>query len=149
MTIPGGYVAGDVLTAANMNLLPGGRMAGASTTSSQTGIGTSFTDLTTLTCTFTAVASRRYKISYTVGCRQITSDGLITIAILRGASVLTTAEHNFVTSQFRTCVSFFTEVPGAGSVTYKLQAKTSANTLNVNGGAGTEVSAILVEDIGV
>lgn len=63
MTAPGGFVAGDILGAADMNGLPAGVLAYAAATSNQTSIGTSFTDLTSVTVTFTAVAGRRYLVT--------------------------------------------------------------------------------------
>lgn len=63
MTAPGGFVAGDVLGAADMNALPGGVQGYASVTANQNTI-TTVTDLTSLTVTWTAVSSRLYKISF-------------------------------------------------------------------------------------
>jgi hypothetical protein len=62
MTIPGGFTALDVLTAANMNLLPAGEVGYASVTANQGSI-TTVADLTSLTATWTAVSSRRYMIT--------------------------------------------------------------------------------------
>ena len=57
MTIPGGFTAGDVLTAADLNLLPGAVMGYASVTADQGSI-TTVADLNSLSVTFTAVVNR-------------------------------------------------------------------------------------------
>src|SRR5215211_7992577 len=49
------------------------RAGGAENTAGQTGIGTSFTDVTSLSVTFTALANRRYKVLAYVQVQQVTS----------------------------------------------------------------------------
>lgn len=149
MTQPGGYLAGDVLTAANLNLLPGGHYGQAYTGSSQTGIGSSATDLTSLSATVNTVATRRYRILGMVNFRQRTAGSLVTIEIVRGSTVLSSAAASYNTDEYGTLTLFFSEVPGAGSNTYKLRAKTSSGTVDINPqGLSTVPSGIIVEDIG-
>jgi hypothetical protein len=150
MTIPGGYIAGDVLSAANMNLLPGGTVSVASTGSSQTGIS-AVTDLTSLSVTFTAVASRRYLITGLVNYRQRTSSGLVTVEIAyAGTTVLASCILSRAADDYGTAFFAMYHVPGAGSITYKLRAKTSAGTVDINPlGVSTIPSMIIVEDVGV
>lgn len=150
MTIPGGYIAGDVLSAANMNLLPGGTTSVASTGSSQTGISAA-TDLTTLSVTFTAVTSRRYLITGLVNYRQRTSSGLVTVEIAyAGTTVLASWVETHATDDYGTAYFSMYHVPGAGSITYKLRAKTSAGTVDINPqGLSTVPSMIIVQDVGV
>jgi hypothetical protein len=64
MTSPGGFVAGDILGAADMNALPGGVIGYATATTAQTAIGQAATDVTSLTLTWTAVSSRLYRVSF-------------------------------------------------------------------------------------
>lgn len=151
MTIPGGYIAGDVLSAANMNLLPGGTVSVASTGSSQTGIS-AVTDLTSLSVTFTAVASRRYLITGLVNYRQRTSSGLVTIEIAYGGgpTVLASSMETRAADDYGTASFSMYHVPGAGSITYRLRAQTSAGTVDINPlGVSTIPSMIIVEDVGV
>ena len=150
MTIPGGYIAGDVLSAANMNLLPGGTVSVASTGSSQTGIS-AVTDLTLLSVTFTAVASRRYLITGLVNYRQRTSSGLVTVEIAyAGTTVLASWVETHATDDYGTAYFSMYHVPGAGSITYRLRAQTSAGTVDINPqGLSTVPSMIIVQDVGV
>ena len=151
MTIPGGYIAGDVLSAANMNLLPGGTMSVASTGSSQTGIS-SVTSLTSLSVTFTAVTSRRYLITGLVNYRQRTTGGAVTIEIAHGGgpTVLASWAETHATDDYGTAYFSMYHVPGAGSITYRLRAKTSAGTVDINPqGLSTVPSMIIVQDVGV
>jgi len=82
MTIPGGYIAGDVLTAANLNLAPAGTQGGgyAQRTTSQASI-TSMVDIASLTVTFTAVAGRRYKATVMFHWEQTVADGAFFVYI--------------------------------------------------------------------
>jgi hypothetical protein len=148
MTIPGGFVAGNVLTAADMNLLPAGTIGYASTTTNQTGIS-AVTDLTGLTLTFTAVAGRRYKITGQIRAVQNTTSSNNTLSITDGAG---TAANQSVQSipagsglmHYVTAVV----VPGAGSKTYKLRLQTGAGTTDTSVGASAP-GFILIEDIGI
>jgi hypothetical protein len=149
MTIPGGYIAGDVLTAANMNLLPGGKMGYASITSPQGSITGSATDITSLTVTWTAVSSRLYRTSFvTLASSTVATDvALVLITDGSGTQKTTTSTYLDSTSSFMVS-SFLLETGLSGSVTRKLRAlRTGSGTLTIQ--AATDYPAfILVEDIG-
>lgn len=148
MTIPGAFVAGTALLAADMNLLPGGYKGGIATASPQTSIGTSATALTTLSVAFTAGAGRRYKISTKIPVRQRTSAGLVTLEIVKaGSTVLDTAFVSLGTDEYAQLAFWIWDVPGAGAVTYSLRMKTSANTCETAPSANA-YAHLMVEDIG-
>lgn len=151
MTIPGGYVAGDILTAANLNFLPAGRKGGGhviafNANADQTGI-TTVVDVTSATLSFTAVAGRLYRVSVLCGLLQAASTGTATLYINRGGSDLATLWQGSVTTTVtQSVVGFFLEAPGGGAVTYKVRAATSAGTLSIK---NTQIIGMyIVEDVG-
>jgi len=144
------FTADDVLTAANMNLLPRGVMAYAQVTANQTGIST-VVDLTSLTVTFTAVAGRRYRITGFGLITQRTGTGTATMTITNSANVQQAAAQSRLTgadNEMQTATPMFVVVPGAGSITYKLRLTTNASTCDLTA-TGTNPAFILAEDIGV
>lgn len=136
--------------ASDVNRAPAGVMTTASTGSSQTGIS-AVTDLTSLSGAITGVAGRRYLITGLVNFRQRTSTGAVTIEIVHsGSTVLASWFETYVTDAYGTAHFSMYHVPGAGSITYKLRAKTSAGTVDINPqGLSTIPSMIIVEDVGV
>lgn len=157
MTIPGGYIAGDVLGAADMNLLPAGKMGYGLTTTAQTGItGTvgSPTDLTTLTATFTAVSGRLYRTTVSVPLTS-SADGQIAVVMIRSGSTVL-ASRSFETPDASdangdlvydaTVDLLFT---GSGSVTHKasMYRRAGAGSFS-NAASSTNPAHLLIEDIG-
>lgn len=141
--------AGDVLTAAEYNLLPRGVMGRASVTATQGSI-TTVVDLTSLTVTFTAVTGRRYQIS--AQCELLSS-----VANDVGTMTITTSGNTIVGRSTHTLGAINTsetynaecEVTGSGSVTYKLRAFRAAGTGTLSMFASSEAPAFIrVEDIG-
>jgi hypothetical protein len=63
MTAPGGFTAGDVLSAADMNALPGGSKGLAQVTSDLGSVTDTFADVSGLSITFSGVAGRRYLVT--------------------------------------------------------------------------------------
>lgn len=118
-------------------------------TANQTGIAAS-TDLTSLTITFTAGASRRYKVTgvahfaYNAG----TVSGLQLQIKDGGGTVKQRAwGTSLVSGQTVTLTATAVLVPGAGSVTYKLTCLPTSGTVDLIA-AATDPAFILVEDIG-
>lgn len=148
MTAPGAFTNGYVVTATDMNALPAGRMASATRTSNQTGIGTSVTDLTSLTVTFTAVAGRKYRITGQATFVQSATASTAILYLLAGATQIGLSAGEVVGTFGRTQTVIVEHTPGAGSVTYKLQASCDAGTMSVSA-SSTAPCSIIVEDIGV
>jgi hypothetical protein len=122
----------------------------AQLTSDQTGFNNTAADITGLTVTWTAVAGRRYRITGHVGCaQQNTAGGFWNLQITDGAGTITAlAPHSLAASEQAPVTAFEVVVPGGGSVTRKLRARTNAGTGDVLATSG-RTAFILVEDIGV
>lgn len=129
----------------------GAIIAPALRTTAQTAIGTSFTDLTGVTLSPTAVGNRYWKISAHVRFLQNTGAGLPEIQIQTGASgagtVVGSAGETAGAASFVTLDPFTIVTPSAGSAPYHVRAKTSANTTDTESSA-TEPAVFLIEDIG-
>jgi hypothetical protein len=153
MTIPGGFVAGDVLTAANMNLLPGGVEGGgySQATSTQSGI-TSITDLTNLTVTFTAVAGRRYKATVYVHIAQGTAvDGSYQVILREGVTELTSlfSKNPTVNESAGHCFAYVSNSSISGSKTWKVSLQRDSGTASLSlAASATRPAYLLIEDIG-
>jgi hypothetical protein len=152
MTIPGGFIAGDVLTAASVNLLPAGVEGGgyAERTSDQGSI-TSVADLTSLTVTFTAVAGRRYRASVQCAVAQTVIDGQYFLMLKEGATVLQRfSRMNATTNESYTGhFSYCNNASISGSKTWKVTLERDSGTASLTAtAAATRPNFILIEDIG-
>jgi len=134
-------------------LLPKGKVSGGyvQVTANQGSI-TTIVDLTSLTVTFTALASRYYKIT---GYGQLQSTvandtAILTIADGAGTQLQQT---NVVLPVANASEALMTQIaiqPGAGSKTYKLRAARNTGTGTITFAAGaTFPGFILIEDIGL
>jgi hypothetical protein len=151
-TRPGAFVANDVLTAADMNLLPGGVIGVGTRTTDQTVAGGS-TDLTGLSVTFTAPGGRRYRVSVTLPNVTYTTDPIDeNYLILKNGADDTLAGVGFdrwpasVPTSIGGVVLVAVVSPPAGSVTLKAATNGSGNKTMVN--SSIMPSVIIVEDIG-
>jgi hypothetical protein len=153
-TVPGAFTAGDVLAAADMNALPGGFIAYAQRGANQ-GLADSASvqDLSNLEVTFTALASRRYKITGHAGMASVNNAarwiGLVrkgSTTIGRFGQIIGYDSGNNATGMLDGCI---VDSPSAGSVTYKLSVERISGTGSATSAAAAENPAfILVEDIG-
>jgi hypothetical protein len=146
----GAAVAGEVLTAANVNKIPGGWIGYAEVTANQGSI-TAQVDLTGLSVAVTVGSSRRLRITAQAHfASTVASDG-VALFIQEGATTLNVLGLQLPTSagvtQGITCAAVIT--PTAGAHTYKLQASRNTGTGTVNlAASATQPAFILVEDIG-
>ena len=145
MTIPGSYVAGDVLTAANMNLLPAGKVAIASVTS--TSSANAGTTALLAASSFTAVTGRRYRITISFYDAVIVGSGTSEVQIRRGSTQIASAYVAATAGTYPGRSFSTTDVPGAGTVTYNFYTFTNATTIQIEA-SSTAPYSILVEDIG-
>jgi hypothetical protein len=126
----------------------GGSAYYAQVTADQTGITTA-TDLTGLTVTVTTVTGRRYRISFGGQFNRSIADGVTTIAVKEGATVLQQLNLRPASGDQ---VSFLGEVfiiPTAGSHTYKLTMTTANGTGDSSlRAASTDPSYICIQDCG-
>ena len=147
------FVSGAILTAAQQNQFPRGIMQLVTSTSVQSGIGTSET-VTLTSPSFTAVANRYYKITYYEPVVQPSSPapGYMTFRLrltnLAGTSyqfadiepVGAGIDGQMMHMQVITTLA-------AGATVIVGTAKTSSNTVTLYGGAGVS-RQLSIEDIG-
>jgi hypothetical protein len=150
------FVSGDTLTAADMNAYArGGLVMAYASVGTPQGSITTRVDLTGLSVTFTAIAGRLYKATFsgeingsvagdlavayiTDGVGTLFRRGIITVPDLSGG-----AGYSTITMQ-----RLFTF--GAGSVTLKMQLERNAGTGTVAlYAAGDSPAHLIVEDVGV
>lgn len=138
-------IADGAVTAAKQDpALPQLVMGYAERTTTQTGIGASPTDVTSLSITFTAVSGRKYKITSSVDINQVTAGGIAFVNVTDSSNVeqRKTLAANMVTGEERTGTVVFRLSGLVGSVTYKMRASTSGGTLTINS------ASLIVEDVG-
>jgi hypothetical protein len=144
MTIPGGFVAGNVLTAADMNLLPAGAQ---SCTVNTAGVLTAITTEAALfTQAATGVTGRNYRITVKVGlATKDTNTGTLTVRLKNGATEYGRWQLSGSAGGAGTpYMVIFTTLPaGANTLTVTCESDTATGTFS-NGNGGF----ILVEDIG-
>lgn len=117
-------------------------------TTGQTGIGTSFTDLTSLFYTVDVPANHRIRITAgTYQWAQQTSAGIPQVAIFEGATELEQANDSAAASAYAGGLApSIVLQPTEGSHTYKLAAKTTAGTVTMAAGSD-QPAFLLIEDI--
>jgi len=145
--------AGDVLTAANVNLLPRGRVAYAEVTASQTPFTTQ-ADVTGLSVTFTAVSGRNYRTTAFIEIGSTAAGDLVIAYLTTGANVQL-VRHTIVSpalvsgATYMVAVVSYSSSSLSGSTTHKLRLERNVGS----GTLGTFASAtspafIMVEDLG-
>ena len=137
---------------ASVEALPRGYIGQAATASLQAAIGTSPTSLNNLAVTLVAEAGRRYLVEGTINFRKLTGGGICYFEIYNETSA-TTLHRGFGTwgaLEYGTLNIDWSHVPGAGSVTYRLRAYVSNDTMEVNTlGSSPHISLVRVTDIGI
>lgn len=143
----GAAVSGEVLTAANVNKLPGGWIGYSEVTAGQGSITTSV-DLTGLTVTVTVGSSRRIRVEGRVLIASTVTGDIIGLGVNEGATSLASGQLYAATSA-TTLTAEVILTPTAGSHTYKLTAGRAAGSGTVGTTASSTAPAyILVEDLG-
>ena len=135
---------------ARLDAMPRGKVAYAQVTDSQLIIDGTPTDLTGLSVTWTAETGRRYKATFRARLSTTTGTDRLQLRLLNAANTQL-ASQTMVPNETNPVVfqSSYTAVPGAGSVTWKLNARNfSANDVTM-AATTTDVGSILVEDIWV
>jgi hypothetical protein len=144
------FVSGAILTAAQQNNFPRGIMGYAISTAN-TSCGTSATDLTGMSITFTAVANRLYRATFS-GFGQQSANGRNFLQFTDASNTvfdssvigLTGADANRYF--LNTAVYLFT---GTGSITRKMRASVDSGTINYLGvPADGRTYSFTIEDIG-
>lgn len=140
----GAAVSGEVLTAANVNKLPGGWIGHNEITATQTGI-TAEAALTNYSVAVTVGTSRRIRITVLVRVTSASATN-ISVFIKEGATYLAQSTTNVGASQVETMMFSAVITPTAGAHTYNATMSAGASS---DANAGTaQPSFILVEDLG-
>jgi len=149
------FVSSNVLTAAQMNALPFGICALATSSTTYT-ITTSTVIATGMTATFTAIANRYYKVSYYEPTIQTPSPSgsYVNVTIRETNAAGTQRAQNYVqtpaaSSLYQSNTASFISTFSAGSVTLVgcVSSNTTTGTPVAERGA-TSLAYIVVEDIG-
>jgi hypothetical protein len=129
---------------------PSSTLGYAEVTAGQTGLGTSFVDLTGLSVTITVPVGRRIKVSGGAILQSITSSHPNVLGIREGSTLLNediqTPDFAAAPGAFSTHQPAYITTPSAGTHTYKLSARSTANTTDLIADP-TFPAFILVEDI--
>lgn len=145
------FVAGNVFTAAQANAYPFGVVALATTTTgSQAGVTTAV-DITGMTVTFTAIASRNYKVSYHIYGVPTVTNACFSVNLVQTTTVKQISIANAgVATVGTTLDGLFVGTFSAGSVTLKLTGALTAGSTGTFTFAPAAVLPffLLVEDIG-
>lgn len=119
-------------------------------TSAQSGIGTSMTDVTNATVTFTAVANRLYRVSAQADMNHATTSENAQLQVILDGTAIATSVIAITTAAAyndRMAVIVTTFTTTSGSHTVKLQAATKSGTMTVQNATATP-TILLVEDAG-
>ncbi|MGA0926979.1 MAG: hypothetical protein ACO3RW_07245 [Burkholderiaceae bacterium] len=148
MTAPGDFSSGDVLTAADMNALPGGIVDVSRTaTGGSTSVGTTLVDLGP-SITFTAQANRYYRALGMIAVFDRSTAGYLVMEIdLDGSSVQSAFAYSSGSGYYEHVTAFYVFSTTAASHTIKLRAKTNTGTATVYNGSIERV-ALVLEDMG-
>jgi hypothetical protein len=144
------FVSGAILTAAQQNNFPRGVMGYAISTAN-TSLTTSDVDITGMTATFTAVANRLYKATFSCFYQQTNALERIFITLTDGSNV---AQNNTMqvtpnNNGFNSISYTFLFTASAGSTTRKMRASMGGGTATIFGApADGRTYSFLIEDVG-
>lgn len=144
------FVPGNKPTAAELNVLPGGRVAGATYSSDQGSITTVETDLTGLSFSFTAIADRYYVLEGLVPViSTVSSDVALLRGYFAGAIVIgdTAPLSNSSTRYLKVRSRPLTTTAGSKTCKLTLVRESGSGTLTAQSGAAL-ASHIVVYDVG-
>ena len=145
------FVSGAILTAAQQNNFPRGIMGYAISTANSS-CGTSSTDITGMSITFTAVANRLYRATFS-GFGQQSANSRLFLELTDGSNTVFNSSVVGITSAganayFLTTASYLFTA-SAGSVTRKMRAAVDSGTINFLGvPADGRTYSFTIEDIG-
>ena len=154
------FVAGNILTAAQMNSLPWGIVtatAGGTSgdgyirnTTNPVNIGASIGDVGGMTISWTAISTRIYKITLTLSdVNTVSGMTPFLIDITDGSNVSKyQARQSFAANQTSNMTMSYVETGLTGTILRKVrvQGTTNAGTFNTN--AAAALSVFVIEDIG-
>lgn len=148
------YFNNTVYTQADVDSLVAGFSKGRITSASLTSDSATFTtiaDITSYTVTFTAEASRYYRLAIKAHIESSVAGDYARLAITTdGDTVLNDCKRELpVANESQSIECWVIVQPGAGSVTYKVRGERVSGTGNVKvDAAATSPALFLVEDLG-
>ena len=133
--------------------LPSGLVAIAFPTTAQVGFGATPNDLTDFTATWTAVAGRRYKVSWAFEMTNTVAGDLVQFDLCNAANSsfmrqLIITPTTVSGTGYSRVHGFFVVTPGAGSATVKLRGYRNVGTGSFSITNSSSSGVFLVEDIG-
>jgi hypothetical protein len=144
------FVAGNILTAAQMNNLPFGVVGKAENTSLSQSV-TTLTDLTSLSVTFTGVAGRLYRVEGRCLLRSTEGTNPGTLMVRNGSNTilqLHIIDCEIANIDYSAYVSSYLTATGSTTLKLSAQRQAGSGTFTASGG-GTFPAQILVTDIGL
>lgn len=142
------FTSGQIYTAQQANNFPRGVMGYAKGSTART-MTTSPADITDMTVTFTAVANRLYKATWSCFVLQTDALSRAIFDIVQGAStVINTMQNTVPNNNGYATITFsalFTAT--AGSTTIKINGSVTGGTATIQGGAVASHS-LIIEDVG-
>lgn len=140
----------DLSSATNIfpTTAPRGVLGYAQATSNQSGIGTSDTDLTSLSVAVTVGSGRRIRVTVFTSISMQTAGARATVRIKEGATTLAGASEDISVNNFAPMYATAILTPSSGAHTYKATAVVTAGATITSNASATEPVFILVEDIG-
>jgi hypothetical protein len=143
------FTAGSIYTASQANNFPRGVMGYVVRSSGNVTVTTALADITGASVSFTAVANRGYKVTFTALVSKNTAAGYFNWFITDGANAV--QNDGYMDIVLGKAISFSTSyvVTGlaAGAQTLKMRATTDTNNVTVFA-SGTTKYTFIVEDIG-
>lgn len=129
--------------------LPWGVVDFVSTTTSQTGVGTAATDVTSITSTKTYVANRRLRVTFHAQIAKTTSaDVLVNLTDTAGTVIQRLYRKSMLNGDVDTINAIACFTSTAGSQVIKVRANAvSSGTMDFTGATGVPIT-MLIEDIG-
>lgn len=142
------FTSGQILTAQQQNNFPRGVMGYAISTAN-TSVTTTQADITGMTATFTAVANRLYRATFS-GFYQKSTAGRVFITMTDGSNVAQNLTMQQTASgDFDAITAIFLFTASAGSTTRKFRAEAEAGTATIFGvPADGRTYSMTIEDMG-
>jgi hypothetical protein len=143
------FTTGAVLTAAQMNNLPWGVMGTAVRTAGNLTLGPAQVDITGMSITFTAVAGRLYRATWSVNALKNVAAGWTEIFFMDSANATYGASIGYSIANGWVNLSGVSLISGltAGSKTFKLRMEAENNTSLIVANAGLPCQ-MMIEDMG-
>ena len=146
------FTSGAVLTAAQQNRFPRGVMGNVYRTAGNVAVTTTQADITGMTVTFTAVANRTYKATWTVTGLKDTASGWVGAFLTNSANTAfgSVYQTGFIVTGAGyvnlSGITFFSSL-SAGSQTLKLRCQAESNGATILA-SGTNPCVLMIEDCG-